>query len=135
LIALLKSGEVTAAMAWDQGGWKLNEENPDITFVAPTSGALGWIDTFALPAKTQNEEAAYKWINFVMRPEIAARITADAGQFTASKGSDEYVEEGLKARFQTSFPQEAIDNIKWYPPVPAGLEDLEGKILDKVQAS
>jgi len=135
LIALLKSGEVTAAMAWDTGGWQLNQENPDITFVAPTSGALGWIDTFALPAKTQNEEAAYKWINFVMQPEVAAKITASAGNFTASKGADEFVEDGLKARFRASFPQEAIDNIKWYPPVPAGLEDLEGKILDKVQAS
>jgi spermidine/putrescine transport system substrate-binding protein len=135
LISLLRSGEVVAAMAWDTGGWKLNQENPDITFVAPTSGALGWIDTFALPAKTQNEEAAYKWINFVMQPKIAAMITASAGNFTASKGSDAFVEEGLKKRFQASFPPAAIDNIKWYPPVPAGLEDIEGKILDRVQAS
>lgn len=135
LINLLRSGEVIAAMAWDTGGWKLNEEMPDITFVAPTSGALGWVDTFALPAKTQNQDAAYKWINFVMRPEIAAKITAAAGNFTASKGADAFAEEGLKARFQKSFPPEAIDNIKWYPPVPAGLEDIEGKILDRVQAS
>lgn len=135
LINLMRSGEAVAAMAWDTGGWKLNNENPDITFVAPNSGALGWIDTFALPAKTQNEEAAYKWINFVMRPEIAAKITAAAGNFTASKGSDAYVDDTLKAQFQKSFPPEAIDNIKWYPPVPAGLEDIEGTILDRVQAS
>lgn len=135
LINLLRSGEVVASMAWDTGGWKLNEEVPDITFVAPASGALGWVDTFALPAKTQNEDAAYKWINFVMQPEIAAKITAAAGNFTASKGADAFAEEGLKTRFQGSFPPEAIDNIKWYPPVPAGLEDIEGKILDRVQAS
>ncbi|MCP4381677.1 MAG: extracellular solute-binding protein [Hyphomicrobiales bacterium] len=135
LINLLRSGEAVAAMAWDTGGWKLNEENPDITFVAPASGALGWIDTFALPAKTQAEDAAYKWINFVMQPEIAAKITAAAGNFTASKGADAFAEEALKTRFQDSFPPEAIDNIKWYPPVPAGLEDIEGKILDRVQAS
>jgi len=135
LINLLRSGEVVAAMAWDTGGWKLNNEMPDITFVAPTSGALGWIDTFALPAKTKAEDAAYKWINFVMRPEIAAKITASAGNFTASKGSDAYVEAKLKEQFQKSFPPAAIDNIKWYPPVPAGLEDIEGKILDRVQAS
>jgi spermidine/putrescine transport system substrate-binding protein len=135
LINLLRSGEVVAAMAWDTGGWKLNDENPDITFVAPASGALGWVDTFALPAKTQNEEAAYKWINFVMQPEIAAKITAAAGNFTASKGSDAYVDDKLKAQFQKSFPPEAIDNIKWYPPVPAGIEDIEGTILDRVQAS
>jgi len=125
LLNLLRSGEVWAAMAWDTGGWKLNKENPAITFVAPKSGALGWIDTFALPRKTKAEDAAYKWINFVMQPKIAAMITAAAGNFTASKGADAYVEEGLKKRFQESFSQEAIDNIKWYPPVPPGLEEME----------
>ncbi len=135
LMNLLRSGEVVASMAWDTGGWKLNQDMADITFVAPTSGALGWIDTFALPAKTKAEDAAYKWINFVMRPEIAAKITASAGNFTASKGADAFAEEGLKKRFQASFPPEAIDNIKWYPPVPAGLEDIEGQILDRVKAA
>ena len=68
-------------------------------------------------------------------PEIAAKITAAAGNFTAAKGSDAYVDDKLKAQFQKSFPPEAIDDIKWYPPVPAGIEDIEGTILDRVQAS
>lgn len=135
LMNLVRSGEVTAAMAWDTGGWKLNKEMKDVTFVAPKSGALGWIDTFALPAKTKAEDAAYKWINFVMQPKIAAMITEAAGNFTASKGADEFAAADLKARFQGSFPTAAIDNIKWYPPVPAGLEDLEGKVLDRVKAA
>lgn len=135
LLNLLRSGEVTASMAWDTGGWKLNKENKDITFVAPTSGALGWIDTFTLPRKTKNEDAAYQWINFVMQPEIAAKITASAGNFTASKGADEFADEELKAQFQDSFPQAALDNVKWYPPVPAGLEAIEGKVLDRVKAA
>jgi len=135
LLNLLRSGEVTAAMAWDTGGWKLNKENPDITFIAPDSGALGWIDTFALPRKTKAEDAAYKWINFVLRPENAAKVTAAAGNFTSSKGADKYVEAGLKRRFRESFPQSAIDNIKWYPTVPPGLEDMEGKVLDRVKAA
>jgi spermidine/putrescine transport system substrate-binding protein len=29
----------------------------------------------------------------------------------------------------------AIANIKWYPPVPAKLEEIEGLILDKVKAA
>lgn len=135
LLNLVRSGEVTAAMAWDTGGWKLNNEKPNITFVAPKSGALGWVDAFVLPRKTKAEDAAYKWINFVMRPEIAAKITASAGNFTASKGADAHAEAKLKAQYQGSFPQAAIDNIKWYPPVPPGLEDIEGKVLDRVKAA
>ncbi|WP_040604276.1 extracellular solute-binding protein [Sagittula stellata] len=135
LMNLVRSGEVTASMAWDTGGWKLNDDNADITFVAPASGALGWIDTFVLPAKGQADDVAYEWINFVMQPEIAAKITDAVGNFTASAGADEYVEDSLKAKYQASFPPEAVDNIKWYPPVPAGLEQIEGEVLDRVQAA
>lgn len=135
LLNLMRSGEVKAAMAWDAGGWKLNKEMKDITFVAPKSGALGWIDTFALPRKTKAEDAAYKWINYVMQPEVAAKITEAAGNFTASKGSDDFVNDVLKAQFKESFPPKHLDNINWYPPVPAGLEELEGKVLDRVKAA
>ncbi len=132
---LMRSGETVAAMAWDAGGWQLNDDNAAINFVAPTSGALGWIDAFAIPRKSKNEEAAYKWINFVMQPKIAAMITDVAGNFTASKGADDLVNAKLSAKFKASFSAEAIDNIKWYPPVPAGLEAIEGKVLDRVKAA
>ena len=132
---LLRSGEVVASMAWDTGGWQLNDDNADITFVAPASGALGWIDTFALPARGRADDAAYAWINFVMQPEVAAMITAAAGNFTASQGGDAGVDDALKAKYQASFPQAAIDNIKWYPSVPAGLEALEGAALDRINAA
>ena len=135
ILNLLRSGEAVAAMAWDTGGWKLNADNADINFVAPKSGALGWIDTFALPRKGKADEAAYKWINFVMQPEIAAMITTAAGNFTAAAGGDAMVDDALKARFQASFPQADIDNIKWYPTVPAGLEAIEGAVLDRVAAA
>ena len=135
LINLINSNEVVAAMAWDGSGWKINAEKPDVKTIAPTSGALGWIDTFVLPKKTKAEDAAYKWINFVMRPKIASMITDAAGNFTASKGGDAFVEAGKRKRFQDTFPAAAIDNIKWYPPVPPGLEDMEGKVLDHVQAA
>ena len=135
LINLIRSDEIVAAMAWDGSGWKVNAEKPEVKTIAPTAGALGWIDTFALPKKTKAEDAAYKWINFVMQPKIAAMITEAAGNFTAAKDGDKYVTETKRKVYQETFPSAAIDNIKWYPPVPAGLEDMEGKVMDRVQAA
>jgi len=131
----MRSGEIVGAMMWDTGGWKLNSENPDIQFIAPKSGALGWIDTYALPAKGRNDAAAYAWINFNMRPEIAAKVATSAGNFTASKGADAHMDAKLKAQFAKSFPEAALRNIKWYPAVPPGIEDIEGKVLDRVKAA
>jgi spermidine/putrescine transport system substrate-binding protein len=135
LLAGIRSGELTTAMMWDTGGWELNKANPDIKFIAPRSGALGWVDTFALPAKGRNDEAAYAWINFNMRPEVAAKVASAAGNFTASKGADQLADATLKKQFADSFPDAALKNIKWYPPVPAGIEDIEGRVLDRVKAA
>ena len=131
----MRTDEIVGAMMWDTGGWKLNGEKPDIQFLAPKSGALGWIDTFALPAKGRNDAAAYAWINFNMRPEIAAKVAASAGNFTASKGADQLMDANLTAQFAASFPEAALKNVKWYPAVPAGLEEIEGRVLDRIKAA
>lgn len=131
----MRAGEVVGAMMWDTGGWKLNNEKPEIQFIAPKSGALGWIDTFALPAKGRNDAAAYAWINFNMRPDIAAKVAGSAGNFTAAKGADQLMDAKLKAQFAASFPEAALKNVKWYPAVPAGIEDIEGRVLDRIKAA
>jgi spermidine/putrescine transport system substrate-binding protein len=131
----MRTGEIVGAMMWDTGGWKLNGEKAEMQFIAPKAGALGWIDTFAIPAKGKNDAAAYAWINFNMRPEIAARVAGAAGNFTASKGADQLMDAKLKTQFAASFPEAALKNVKWYPAVPAGIEDIEGRVLDRIKAA
>jgi spermidine/putrescine transport system substrate-binding protein len=135
LLAGMRAGELTTAMMWDTGGWGLNKTNPEIKFIAPKSGALGWIDTYAIPAKGKNDAAAYAWINFNMRPEIAAKVASSAGNFTASQGADKLMDPVLKAQFADSFQPAALKNVKWYPAVPAGIEDIEGRVLDRIKAA
>jgi spermidine/putrescine transport system substrate-binding protein len=131
----IRTGEIVGAMMWDTGGWKLNKDTPEIQYIAPKSGAMGWIDTFALPAKGRNDAAAYAWINFNMRPEIAAKVAASAGNFTASKGADQLMDAKLKSQFAASFPEAALKAIRWYPAVPPGIEEIEGRVLDRVKAA
>jgi spermidine/putrescine transport system substrate-binding protein len=131
----IRAGEVVAAMMWDTGGWTLNRDNPDIQYVVPRSGALGWLDTFALPARGKNDAAAYAWINFTMRPENAARVIKSVGNFSAAKDTAPLVDPRLKAQFTAAFPDSALKNIHWYPAIPPGLEEVEGKVLDRIKAA
>jgi spermidine/putrescine transport system substrate-binding protein len=132
----IRSGEVWAAAMWDTGGWTLNRDNPDIKYVIPASGALGWLDTFALPAKGKNDAAAYAWINFTMRPENAARVIKSVGNFSAAVGTTPFVDPHLKAQFVATFPNAAsLKKIHWYPAIPPGLEEIEGQVLDRIKAA
>lgn len=130
----VRSGEIWAGMMWDSGGWLLNRENPAIKFINPRSGAIAWMDTFALPARGRNEAGAYAWINFVMRPEVAALVARSIGNFTASRGADKLMDPRVRAQFAETFP-DGLKNIKWYPAIPPGLEEIEGGVLDKVKAA
>lgn len=123
----MRSGEVVAAMMWDTGGWVLGRENPDIQYIVPRSGALGWLDTFALPARGRNDAAAYAWINFTMRPDMAAKVAKSVGSFSAANGT-----EALIGAHALPVPMQSIH---WYPAIPAGLEELEGRVLDRVKAA
>ena len=130
----MRSGELWAAMMWDSGGWLLNRENPDIRFINPRSGAIAWMDTFALPARGRNDVAAYAWINFVMRPENAAKVARSIGNFTAAQGADKLADPRLRAQFAASFP-DGLKNLRWYPSIPPGLEEIEGAVLDRIKAA
>ncbi len=132
---VMRSGDVWVESGWDGIGWQLHKENKDIDFIAPKSGALGWIDTFALPAKSKNLDAAYKWINFMLRPENAAYFTNQEGYGTASVGVEKYLKQEIKDNFKRSFSKADIDNIKWHPPVPEGFESIEAKALEKIKAA
>jgi spermidine/putrescine transport system substrate-binding protein len=131
----LRSGELVGAMMWDAGAWKLNAETPTMKYLAPRSGALGWVDTMAIPAKAKNLDGVYQWINFVSRPDIAARLAKAAGTFTAIQGADALMDPKMKAQLGESFPNGALQQIHWYPAIPTGLEEIDGKMLDRIKAS
>ncbi len=133
--ANMTSGDVAVESGWDGIGWQLHKANPDIDFIAPKSGALGWIDTYAIPKKSKNVEGAYKFINFMLKPENAAYFTNKEGYGTASLGSEKFLKKEIKDNFARSFSKADLDNIKWHPAVPAGFETIESRDLEKIKAA
>jgi spermidine/putrescine transport system substrate-binding protein len=41
----------------------------------------------------------------------------------------------LKAQFAAAFPNNDLKRIHWYPAIPPGLEEMEGRVLDRVKAA
>ncbi len=135
LFEAFRKEEIYLAVESERVGWKLHAQNPDIDYVVPESGAMAWMDTFAIPSRAENLEGAYKYINFILRPENAAVYTNSSRYKTASVGADKYVDPAVAADFKRSLPDEVWGKMNWYPTVPAGLEEMEGKVLDKIQAA
>lgn len=69
----LVTGEVWAAQMYSGDALMLQEFSPDIRYVAPEEGTNLWVDFWAVAAQSANKAAAMKFIDYINKPEAAAR--------------------------------------------------------------
>ena len=68
------------------------KNNVEVGYVIPREGALMWFDSFVVPADAKNVAEAHEFINFMLRPEIAAMntnyVSYASGNFAAKQHID-----------------------------------------------
>jgi spermidine/putrescine transport system substrate-binding protein len=74
--------DVTIGMGWTGDIFQANEENPHVQFIYPKEGFIISMDSLAIPKGAQHIENAYKFINFLLRPDIAKKISMEVGYST-----------------------------------------------------
>lgn len=79
-LSLGYSGDVIQAQRTAEAAGKVI----DFQYRVPREGTTVWMDTMAIPADARHPEYAYRFINFVMRPENMAAISNFTGYPTAS---------------------------------------------------
>ena len=93
----LASGDLMMCMAFSGDAISLARQDPNIKYILPNSGTSIWTDTIAIPRGSSNIEGAHAWINYVMRPDVAAKIS-DANSFgTTNKLAKSLIPEDLRA--------------------------------------
>lgn len=70
----LLTGDLVIAHGWSGEFAKARLENPDIHYIIPTGGGVIWADNLAIPKSSQRVDLAHKFIDFLLRPQINAKI-------------------------------------------------------------
>ena len=68
----------------------------DIRFSIPKEGALMWFDTLAIPADATHPDNAHAFINFLMKPEVAAANSDFVNYANANAAATALVSEELR---------------------------------------
>jgi len=77
----LLNGEVSVAVLWNGEAYIASQENPAIEYVYPQEGYSLWIDNMCIPKNARNVDAAHRFMDYILRPDVAARV---AEEFTYS---------------------------------------------------
>jgi len=68
----------------------------DIGYSIPKEGALMWFDTLAIPADAAHKDAAHKFIDYLLRPEVAAKNSDFVNFANANAAATALVDESLR---------------------------------------
>ena len=92
----LISGEVAAAVMYTSQVTMAMLNKPTLKVVYPKEGIGFGIMGMFIPSKAPNADAAHKFIDFILRPEISARSFEYLGYYCTTKAADDLISEEYK---------------------------------------
>ncbi len=82
----IKKGNVWITMAYSGDLLKATQNHSEIVYVLPEEGSNKFVDSYTISRYSKKTEEVYAFLNFVLDPKIAARISNS--QFYASPNND-----------------------------------------------
>jgi spermidine/putrescine-binding protein len=121
----LINGEAVAGFMYSNQAVKGNAADPKLQPVFPTEGMPIFIDSWVMSKEAPNKDGAYKFLDFIMRPEIAARI-ADITKFTTpNKAAEPFLPDYYRDNPMLNLADEVVENTSFYIGVDKVLVEYE----------
>lgn len=106
---MMKLEEAPIGMGYSGDAAAVAEENPNVQYILPKDGSAVWTDNFAIAHTAVNIDGAYAFINFMLRPENAARNAEYVGYSTPNEKAKELMDPEVTSD-ETYYPSEEIIN-------------------------
>jgi spermidine/putrescine-binding protein len=109
---LLAAGETIMGHGWSGDFFAAAEEAEQVWYIIPEEGGVIWTDNLAVPKSAPSQYTAELFIDFLLRPEVGAKITNYTWYGSPNKASEEFID------------AEILEEPAIYPP-PEVMEKLE----------
>jgi spermidine/putrescine transport system substrate-binding protein len=90
---LMVNNEAAVALTFSGQAADMMWENEELDFAVPEEGSNLWFDNMVIPKTSKNVDGAHKFIDFMLRPEVAAQNADYVGYSTPNVGAMELLDE------------------------------------------
>lgn len=139
-IELLASGQSCLAFTYSgdaiQAADRAREagRGVEIRYVAPKEGAQLWFDVLAIPRDAPNPQAAHRFINFLLQPDVMAAITNAVHYPNAVPASKPMIEETIRADRNVYPEEEDFARFFTVTAVPQAAERARSRLWARFKA-
>jgi putrescine transport system substrate-binding protein len=100
-INALANGDICLAVGWSGDVFQARDRAAEadqgviVNYVVPVEGTEMWFDQMAIPADAPHVAEAHEFLNYIMKPEVAAKATNYVYFPNGNKASQEFIEKEI----------------------------------------
>lgn len=114
---LISSDETVIAHGWSGDFFMVAEEDERIWYSIPREGAVIWADNLCIPKGAPNQATAEVFINYLLRPEVAAANSNFAWYASPNAAALELIDEEILAEPAIYPPADVMERLEWLEDV------------------
>jgi spermidine/putrescine transport system substrate-binding protein len=123
----------TIGLCWDSTGYNLREDG--YKYIAPAEGAFAWHQGLVLMKNAQNLDQAHEFAKWVSTAEGSALWATAFSANPVGKGSGDFMDPAVSEYYSSTFNDEALAKLWWWPEQSAEFIAKRTEYADKYKAS
>ncbi|KNH45461.1 polyamine ABC transporter substrate-binding protein [Pseudomonas frederiksbergensis] len=106
----------------------------NIAYSIPKEGGALWFDMLAIPKDAANAKEAHAFINYLLKPEVIAKVSDSVGYANPNPGSDKLMEQSIRTDASVYPPQAVLDKTYVSIELPPNIQRLMTRSWTKVKS-
>jgi spermidine/putrescine transport system substrate-binding protein len=131
----LIAGDVAAAQLWSTTAQQVIDEAKDVAFVYPEEGYPIYPDVAVILRESTRRELAHTFINYLLRPPVAASIVTGARTATANGAAKALLGDDIRNNPALYPPPEIVARGEWVLASPPSIQRLRDRLWTEIKSA
>jgi spermidine/putrescine-binding protein len=131
---LMASGRACLSLGWNGDAAALIAQGVPVRYVIPAEGSQIWEDDWAIAADALNPDLAHAFLNYVLRPEIAAQEARYTRYATGNHSAMALLDEKIRNDPSTYVPPELLAKLEPGMPVDPDGQKRRAELWKEIRA-
>jgi spermidine/putrescine transport system substrate-binding protein len=132
----LVAGDVGAAQAWAvTAGQAMAAASGRLAFAFPSEGFARFADTMAILRESRRTESAHRFLDYLLRPEVAAAIVQATQTATANAAAQKLLPPSVRDNPVLYPSSEVLSRGEWFEPQSSSAQRLRDRLWTEIKSA
>ncbi|MBV9502996.1 MAG: spermidine/putrescine ABC transporter substrate-binding protein [Acidobacteriaceae bacterium] len=129
------AGDVLVAQMWAQVAQVAMDNAANLAFSFPTEGFALYADNCCILRESKHKDLAYEFLNYLLRPQVAAAIAMEMRTATANAGARQLLPEAQRRDIVLYPTAETLARGEWFEALPGRVQRIRDRYWTEIKAA